>query len=142
MPTFDASKYKLTFGAIAIEARADAGIVVARDEPVFTKVSDSSGKATRSKSNNKGGTITFNVLQTDTTNELLSAWLLADEEANSGVVPTTITNMSTGESVTAPNSWLRGWPEFTVGKEAGVLTWIIECETVLPFIKGSASWEG
>lgn len=110
---------------------------VARNEDAFTFQANADGGGTRSKSNNRSGTITITLAQTSPSNDVLSTLALLDETANQGAVPVLVKD-SLGRSVfSAQQAWVRKLPDSDFGVESGEREWALECGDLEYFVGGN-----
>jgi len=125
--TYSPSEIVMTVNGVAMGNFADGTfITVARDEQSFTKVTGADGTVSRSKSNNRSGTVTLSLQQTSPSNEVLSALLAQDELDNSGVVPVLIKDNSGTSRFFSGTGWIQGMPSVEYAKEIANREWVIE----------------
>jgi hypothetical protein len=125
--TYSPGEIVMTVNGVAMGGFADGTfITVARDEQSFTKVTGADGTVSRSKSNNRSGTVTLSLKQTSPSNEILSALLVQDELDNSGVVPVLIKDNSGTSRFFSGTGWVQGMPSVEYGKEIANREWVIE----------------
>ena len=71
---YDPDQVSLSLAGIPIDGYADGEFVrIERETDVFSDVAGSNGEVARSKTNDNRGTVTFILMQTSKTNDLLSA---------------------------------------------------------------------
>lgn len=125
--TYSPGEIVMTVNGVAMGGFADGTfITVARDEQSFTKVTGADGTVSRSKSNNRSGTVTLSLQQTSPSNEVLSALLAQDELDNSGVVPVLIKDNSGTARFFSGTGWVQGMPSVEYGKEIANREWVVE----------------
>lgn len=136
--TYDPKQVQISIGGNIISGFADGEFInVERDENMFTKVSGADGEVSRAKSNNKMGTMTLTLMGTSASNDILSAFAIADELTNSGVVPIFIKD-SLGTSILfAAEGWVRKMPAYTASKEITDRAWVFDLAAVETFIGGN-----
>ena len=138
LKTFDPKQTSLIFGAKIISGFADGTyITVERNEQLFNLKVGVDGEATRAKSNNLSGKVTFVLMQSAQSNDDLSAIALADELSNSGVLPLLAKDGSGTSIFSALTAWLQKFPNAEFAKEASTRTWVIETDNLQMFIGGN-----
>lgn len=128
--TYDFNLVNLIFGTREIEGFEDGTEITAeRDEDAFTKKVDVDGGVTRSKTNNKTGTVTFSLSQFSPLNKYLSQLANLDERTGVGVLPLKIVDKSNPneEKAIATQAWVRKQPSKSFGRESGAREWVIDC---------------
>ena len=83
------------------------------------------GNATRSKTNDRGGEMTFTLMQTSPANAVLGAFQALTELGLRDVFSVFVTNLNTGESVQAAVAWVNRPPDLGMGKTARTNEWIV-----------------
>jgi len=136
--TYDASQLKVIVGVTAVTGFEEGDfLVVARDEQNFTKQVGATGEVSRSKTNNKSGTITIRTKQTSPVNAELSAVMLLDEIANGGIVPIIVMDLSGNDVHNAAECWLQQTPDGSYGRDAAGREWIFDAASVDMFFGGN-----
>jgi hypothetical protein len=136
--TYASDEVRVIVGGVPMSGFADGTFVtVSRDEQAFTKVTGADGTTSRSKSANKSGTITITLKQTSPSNDVLSGFMIADEQSNEGVVPVLIKDTSgrTIHSVSA--AWVQQMPDNEFGKEISEREWVMDCARIDSFVGGN-----
>ena len=127
---YDSSEVVIIFAGLAPAGFADGEFVTcARNEPSFELTVGADGEATRSKTNNRSGQVTLNLLQGSNANDALS--LLANLDENSpngdGIGPFLLKDNSGRTVISAQNAWIRQRPEVSFGRTADASReWILE----------------
>ena len=138
LKTYDAKAVSVVVGAQIITGFADdSKVSVERTDDAFTMTSGVDGDATRSKSNNKTGSITITLKQTSDSNDFLSSLADADELANNGVVPVIIKDNGGRTLYTAAEAWIRKRPVGEFGREAGDREWVLDCAALIMITGGN-----
>lgn len=136
--TYDPKQVQCIIGGAIIAGFADGEFINAeRDEDTFTKVAGADGEVSRAKSNNKMSTLTLTLLQTSASNDILSAFALADELSNSGVIPVFIKDSLGNTTLFAAEGWVKKMPAETFDKELGNREWVIDLANADFFIGGN-----
>lgn len=128
LKTYNAKDVAVVVGARVLTGfAADSKVIVARESDSWTKQVGVDGEVTRSKSNDKTGTITVTLMQTSDDNDYLSSLAAADELGGTGVVNSLVKD-SGGRSIhNAAETWIRKPAESGYTNEAGDREWIIDC---------------
>jgi len=136
--TYDPKQVQLIIGLVPISGFADGEFInIERDEDTFTKISGADGEVSRAKSNNKMGELSVILLQTSASNDILSAFMLADELANSGVIPIFIKDSLGLTTLFAAEGWVKKPPAITFDKEIGEREWVFDLANVDIFVGGN-----
>lgn len=123
MPTYDPKQVVITFGGVPIMGYAeDSFVECAPVEEGFTRKVGADGEVVRSKSNNGCYDVTVTLLQTSLSNGVLSAAEVADRATGAGMLPLSITEISSGSEHFFPQAWVER-PTWARGKEAGEQAW-------------------
>jgi len=141
---FDPGLLKITVGGHAVEGFADGTFLsIATNNPFWTLAAGASGEFARSKSKDKSATIEITLMQTSLSNNVLSAYALADDTANTGKFALGILDENGFSIYTAAEAWVQQMPTVTYGKEISDITWVIETGGLTPhFIGGTVVTEG
>ena len=138
--TYDASKVVVVFGANILSGFADGSfLTVERSEDSFTVYVGSSGEVARSRSNNKTGTSTLKLMQTSLSNDILSAYMVADELSGQGIVPFQVKDLQGTTLVLAKESWVLKPADAEFARETGEREWKIQHAELEVFIGGVLS---
>lgn len=114
-------------------------LAIALDEPKFVKYTGVGGDSSRSHNVANGATITFQLSQTSSANDLFSTILLADTKNPTGnnVVNVEVRDPNSGTKFLAIDSWIQGMPEVSYAKEISVREWVFDVPELTYTIKGS-----
>lgn len=124
MSTYDPKLVVITFGGTPIVGFAEDSFV--QCDPVeegFTRKVGADGEVVRSKSNNNCYDITVTLLQSSLSNTTLTAAQNADYATGLGMLPLSITEITSGSEHFFPQAWVEK-PKFARGKEAGEQEWV------------------
>lgn len=123
MATYDPKMVVITFGGVPIMGFAeDTFVECTPAEERFTRKVGADGEVVRSKSANGCYDVTITLLQTSLSNATLSAAQIADETTGLGMLPLSITEISSGSEHFFPQAWVEK-PTWSRGKEAGDQAW-------------------
>ncbi len=138
MATLDPGSIVMTFKGVNITGVMDGTFCeVERAEDAVTMHVGAQGEVTRVMSRNKTGSVTFNIVQSSVTNQLLSAIAAADEKDRSGVGPLLITDLNGTTVYKATEAWIRKLPKGEHAKDATGRSWVIDCAKLLMNVGGS-----
>lgn len=137
--TYDPGQVSIIIGGFDISQGLADGtfITVARDEPMWTSIKGAAGEVTRSKSNDKSGTLTFTCMQSSDANDILSGFAAADEYGNAGLFPALVKDASGRSVYSAETAWIEKYSDSEFGREATSREWVIKTDTLIPFIGGN-----
>jgi len=122
--TYDPKLLLVTFGGIPLTGFADGTfLAVVRNSDMFSEVTGADGETSRAKSNDRSGLATITLKQTSPSNDVLSAFALADEEANAGV-RTFMAKDALGTSIFfSAFAYVKKIPDSAFGKEINNREW-------------------
>ena len=135
--SFDPKELTVVFGEYIIRGFAEEMVTIARDNPMFEMVVGADGEATRVKSNDRSGTITFTLQQSSPSNDELSTIALMDETANAGLRPLYIKDAMGSSLFTAASAYIEQIPEAAYGKSLNDRTWTIKTDSLVAFLGGN-----
>ncbi len=136
---YDSASVFVSVGGVPISGfAADSKVTIARNNDAYTLQMGSDGEAARSKSNDKSGRMTIQLLQTSPSNAILSAFALADEVTPGGAVfPFACKDLNGGSLHTAQTGWIVKKPDAEYVVEAGPREWIIETDDLKHTVAGN-----
>ena len=124
----------MVLSGIPISGLADGTFVsVVFNEDAYALTIGSDGEGTRSKTNNRSGRVTFTLMQSSESNDLLSALHNLDLNTpnGDGIGPLLVKDNSGRTLVTAASAWVVKHPDAEFGREAATREWIVETEELL-----------
>lgn len=140
LQVYDPSQVAIIFGGVIVTGFGDGSfITVERNADTWMLRVGTDGVATRSKSNNKSGRITIVVNQGAAVCDRLSALQVADEQANSGVVPFMLRDATGTTLCSAAQAWLVKPPSVEFAREAGDRTYVFETNNLDVFAGGNTA---
>jgi len=141
--TYAADEVRIVVGGAPITGLADGTFVsVSRDEQAYNKVTGADGTTSRAKTANRAGTITLTLQQTSPANDVLSGYMIADEQDNSGVVPVLVKDGSGRTVVSAASAYVQQAPDADFSKDIEEREWVLECAGIDMFVGGNANSAG
>jgi len=131
MKNYNFKDVSLVIGTRRIKGFAEGSeIKVARDEDSFKKTVGADGEVSRSKTNNRSGSIEFELMSTSEDNNYLQNLVNIDENSGAGIVPAKVIDKSGTELEFSAQSWIRKPADRGRGSETGKRTWTIDCATL------------
>lgn len=138
LKSYDASEVSIIVGTRPLSGLAEGTFVNAvRDEQNFTKQVGADGEVTRSKTNNKSGTIEITLQQGSESNDYLSTLALADENTGNGTFPVTVIDRSGTTVIFGREAWIQKPADMGLGRDAGERTWVIDVAEMDMFVGGN-----
>jgi hypothetical protein len=135
--TYDPKNVLCSFLGNLVTGFADGTFLSAeRTEDGFAGVTGAGGETARVKSNNRMGTVTFTLMATAQSNDVLSALAALDELEGAGVGPLFVKEFNGSTVLSAQNAWIKKLPNVERGKEVSQVEWVIECEALEIFAGG------
>jgi len=140
---YDPAQISLVAVGIPVSGFAEGTFVtVERNADSFNLTVGSDGDSCRARSNNKSGRITFTLLQSSLTNQLLSAAVNLDEISPSGdaIGPSQIKDNSSTTATTlvfAEKSWIVKPANVEYSNEVTTREWIVETDDLVMNVGGN-----
>jgi hypothetical protein len=136
--TFDPKSVSVVLGGKVISGWDDGEFIsVERNNDMWALKMGADGVGARAKTNDKSGRVTMTLLQSSPSNDVLSAFAIADEASNAGAVPLLIRDGSGRTLVSALTAWVVKMPAAAFAKEVGNRQWIVESDSLQIFIGGN-----
>lgn len=140
LTTYNAAEVSMIFSGIPISGLADGTFVsVEQNEDSFAVTVGSDGESVRTATNNRSGRVTFTLLQSSLSNDLLSALHNADKLTGDGIGPLLLKDNSGRTVIEAAKSWVVRSPTAEFAREASSREWIIETADLVQFHGGNAT---
>ncbi len=137
---YDFDQYIISFNGIPIEGFANGTAVSLTPEgPLFNDDVGVDGQVTRTKNNDNRWTCTFSLMQTSSSNPLLSAVALLDSNSpnGAGVGALLIKDLNGTTVFVGAQAWIQKWPELTLERTPTARDWEIRIGQGEPFIGGN-----
>ena len=136
--TYNSAEVSVIVGTRRATGLVEGSFVTAiRDAQTFTKQVGSDGEITRSKTNNKAGSVQIVVQQGSDFNDFLSELHLIDENTSNGIVPIMVIDDSGTTNIFARQAWIQKPADMSRAAEAGEVTWTIDTGRMDIFIGGN-----
>lgn len=129
--TYDPGSVIVSIGGANMSGFADGTfVVVEREEDSFVKHVGADGEVSRSKSNNKSGSLTLTLASTSNSNAVLSGFATVDENTGDGIVPVLVKDASGTSVYFAGEAWVRKPANAEFGNEVGDREWVLDLASV------------
>lgn len=136
--TYNAADVSIIFGTRQLTGLAEGSfVVVTRDEQTFTKKVGADGEVTRSKTNNKAGSVVLTLDQSSDSNDFLSESHNIDENTGLGIKPLNIVDGSGTTVVFAREAWVQKPADMDKGRDSGENAWTLDTGPMDVFIGGN-----
>jgi len=124
--TFDLTEVNMMVGTLPISGFQDGDAMTWEPaEDLYNMVSGADGEVARSRTNNKSGTLTFNLLYSSDANAVFQQMLDDDENNNTGIRTILIEDLRGGFRLVAGQAWVQAQPPVTFSKEMGTREWVL-----------------
>lgn len=141
--TYASEDVQIIVGGVPMTGLADGTFVtISRDEQAYTKVTGADGSVSRSKSANRAGTIVITIKQTSPSNDVLSGFMIADEQGNNGVVPVLVKDTNGTTLCYSSAAWVQQAPDSEFSKEISEREWTMDCARIDMFVGGNTQQTG
>lgn len=138
--TFDPKQLLISIGGVPMQGLADGTFIsIERQEDAYTAVSGADGQVARVKSNNAIGTLTLTLMQTSSSNQVLSAFALADQRNNGGTFPVLIKDLQGTTLIFSAEGWIQRMPTIEYSKDMSNREWIITLSELTYNIGGNTT---
>lgn len=138
--TYDPKQIHIIIAGVPITGFADGTFVkISYDEDAFTKTTGADGETARSKSNNRGGAIELTLMQSSSSNDILSALAERDRIASDGVFPALVEDALGTSLYATAGAWVKKHPDASFGKTIDNRAWMFDCADLEMFTGASGS---
>lgn len=138
LKTYDPKSVLIIVGGAIMGGFTDGTFLsVERDDDAFAKETGADGETSRAKRNNRSGSATLTLHQTSPSNDILSAFALADELDNSGVVPFLVRDLSGRTTLFSALGWIRKVPATPYSTEIEDREWVLDLADLDFFVGGN-----
>lgn len=138
--TYDPKQVVITVGGVPMSGFADGTFLeVQREDDAYTKVVGADGYTTRTRSNNRSGSITLTLKQSSPSNDVLSGFAILDEATNTAVLPIFIKDLSGNSTFFSAQGWVKKFANSTYGKDLDNREWTIDCADFDVFVGSNAN---
>ena len=117
--TFNLAQCAVTIDGLPIDGFGDGdAVTVEYGAPIYNTTVGGDGGYHRANSNDQGGTLTFNLMQTSTVSRRLMEGILRIHELGAGGTHTiSISSLRTGEQIAASQAYPEDRPTYAFGQE-------------------------
>lgn len=138
LKSYNAGDVSVIVGTRALAGLAEGTFVnVSRDEDSFTTQVGADGEVTRSRTNNKKGTIELTTQQASEANDYLSELQISDENTGNGIVPVQVIDRSGRTVCSGRQAYIRKPADVGYGRDAGERTWTLDVASLEMFVAGN-----
>jgi hypothetical protein len=128
LKSYNAAEVTVIFGTRALKGLAEGSFVtVSRTEDAFTMQVGADGEVTRSRTNNRSGSIEITLQQASEDNAYLQQQAIIDENTGAGILPVKIMDQSGSYVAAAAEAWIRKSADNEFARDSGERTWTIDC---------------
>ena len=139
--TIDPKKVIITIGGVPMTGYADGEFVsIERSSDAFEKATGADGITSRVKLNDSSGEMTLTLAQTSPSNDVLTAFAVADDLTGSGVVPVSVTDLSGRTVVASALGWIKKLPTVSFDKSVGNREWKLDLADLVMFVGGNTDF--
>jgi hypothetical protein len=131
---YDADQVSVSLNGIPLSGYADGEFLrIEKDSNDFEDVVGTDGEVTRSKTNDRRATVTVRLMQTSSSNDLLSALANLDKNTPGGIgVGVFLCRDRQGRAVfMAEKAWIAKTPSVSFDKSAKEREWVIRCANLI-----------
>lgn len=137
---YDPKNVSLIVGGKIMSGFSDGTFInLMRNEQSWNLKVGVDGEGTRAKNNNQSGKFEIELMQSSSSNDVLSAFLAADELAGAGAVPVYLRDNNGATLASCLTGWVQKWPDSPFAKEVSTRKWVIETDQLNIFVGGEVS---
>jgi hypothetical protein len=134
---YDPAQVVVTWGPYLLSGFMDGTFInVQRDEDAFFKKIGADGEVSRTRNRNRGGSATFTLKHTSSSNDALSAEAVNDELLGTGIYPLLVKDLFGTTLRHAPHAWVKKVADAEFAKEESGREWILDCDQILGTVGG------
>lgn len=138
MKTYNPKLVAVSFANIPLTGFGDTFISAERNSDAFSVVVGADGEVSRVQSADRSGKVTITLKQTSLSNDLLSAYALADELTGLSVGSLLVKDIAGTTLLSAQEAWISKMPAVEMGKDGAEREWVIECAHLIINVGGNA----
>jgi hypothetical protein len=140
LKVYDPAQVVVIFGGHKVEGMAPSSRVKISFPELYNKVVGIDGEVARGKNNNRTSSVSIELLQTSSSNDVLMGFFIADDVAPNGApLPLMIKNINGTTLFVAAGAWIKKLPEVSYAAEVGANVWEIDCGETESFVGGQVS---
>lgn len=109
-------------------------ITVSMDGQAYQKRVGADGQVSRARTGDLAGTVQVTLLSTSASNDILSAFAIADETSDEGVFPLLIKDSYGTTLIQTSSAWIQQKPDREFSNEVTEVQWTIDCVQLRSFI--------
>lgn len=135
--TIDPHKYRITWGPIIMSGFGDDVVSIEYPDDLFEVVRGADSEVTRVRKGVEDVQVSVTLKQSSTTNDKLSAAMIADKITGAGVFPLTIADGSGTSLLFADAAFIKKAPTVDLGNSAKDRVWVLHTGPCELFIGGN-----
>lgn len=137
--TYQPDKVTVLIGPAIISGFADGTFIdIEETGDGITSVAGADGEVARAKSTDPRKTVTLTLLQTSSSNDVLSALYTADRISGNATFSIAVTDLKGRTLFAASSAWIKKMAKIEFGKEVGSREWSIETADGEMFVGGNS----
>lgn len=126
--TYNSEEVQVIIGTRRIRGLAEGSFVsIDREADTFSKSVGSDGEVSRSKTNNRSGTISITLQNTSEDNAYLMGLHNTDENSGAGIVPAKVIDKNGTYVAIATESWIQKPATSEFSNEITTRQWVVAC---------------
>jgi len=138
MKTYDFKQVAVSFGGKLLTGFAEGdAITIEPVEDLYKMKVGADGEVSRSRMNNLSHVCRLRLMQTSDANDIMTAFMLADQNGNGGVEPFFIKDGSGRSLETAEQAFVMRAPDRGFGAEDGTREWVVGLPKLVSNIAGN-----
>lgn len=135
--SFDPKQLAINCGGNPITGYAEGTFIdIERDEDAFNFTAGADGEGARAKINVQSATITLTLIQSSASNDILSAFALADELTNSGLFPLLVKDNNGRSLYAAETAWVQKFAKSEFSNDVTSREWVIRTDKLKMLVGG------
>lgn len=137
---YDPKNVTVSVGGKIISGFSDGTFInIVRNEQSWNLKVGVDGEGTRARNNNTSGRFELELMQSSSSNDVLSGFISADENSGAGAVPVLIRDVNGTTLASCLTGWIQKWADSPFAKEVSARKWIIETDALNIFVGGEVA---
>lgn len=133
--SWDANQLSVVFGVSPIFGFApDTALTIEVGDVTYKHTRDLHGNITRSRINDNSAKIKLTLMQSSSSNDVLSTFQVLDKQSDAGMFPIYIKDANSTTLFRSDEGYVIGTPETSMGEEQKTITWEILATSYTYFI--------
>lgn len=140
LKVYDPAQVIIIFGGHKIEGTAPNSRVKITHPEMYSKMVGSDSEVGRGKKNDRTGSVVVELMQTSASNDVLSAFFLADDVATFGAPQALMIKNLLGTALwVSAGAWIKKLPEVNYQSDVGNNSWEFDCSDLVPVVGGQVT---